>query len=482
MKEAAGLLAFYAALAFAAPAQTFTTLDSFDGADGAQPWGALVQATNGYLYGTTYAGGAGGTACGRPGCGTVFEVSPSGTLTTLHSFDGADGKFPYAALVQASNGDLHGSTSAGGAHGYGTIFAITLSGTLTTLYNFCSETGCPDGSGTRAALIQATNGDLYGTTESGGANDGGTVFKITPRGTLTTLYNFCSLSGCADGSGPLAGLVQAVNGLLYGTTIGGGANGNFGTVFEITPGGALTTLYSFCSLSGCEDGQNPNTTLVQAAAPPHDPPYDGNFFGTTYSGGTDGVGTLFEITPTGALSTLYSFPAQGAPGPYPNALIEGSDWNFYGTTQTGGTLSTGAIFELHPVGFPATLYSFCPSGCSTSGQQPQSGLMQDTNGVFYGTGSYGGAENDGVIFSFSVPGLGPFVATQPTAGAVGTAVRILGTGLTGATSVTFNGTAAVFTVVSSSEITTSVPAGATSGKVEVATPSGTLSSSGFKVP
>ncbi len=482
MKRAAGFVALYAAMAFALPAQTFTTLDRFDGADGAQPWGALVQATNGYLYGTTYAGGAGGADCGRPGCGTVFELSPSGTLTTLHSFDGADGKYPYAALVQATNGDLYGSTSAGGAHGYGTIFAITLSGTLTTLYNFCAEAGCPDGSGTRAALVQATNGDLYGTTEYGGANDGGTVFKITPRGTLTTLYNFCSLSGCADGSGPQAGLVQAINGDLYGTTAYGGANGNYGTVFEITPGGALTTLYSFCSLSGCTNGQYPNTTLVQATAPPNDPPYNGYFFGTTYAGGTDGVGTAFRMTPTGALSTIYSFPAQGAPGPYPNALIEGNNTYFYGTTQTGGAMSTGAIFEMAPLGYPTTLYSFCPSGCSLSGQKPQSGLMQDTSGLLYGTGSYGGAGNDGVVFSFSVPGLGPFVETQPSTGAAGTAVRILGTNLTGTTSVSFNGTAAVFTVVSSSEITTTVPAGATSGKVEVATPSGTLSNSGFKVP
>jgi uncharacterized repeat protein (TIGR03803 family) len=189
------------------------------------------------------------------------------TFTSLYSFDVTDGGLPYAALVQATNGDLYGTTVDGGASGYGTVFKITPGGTLTTLYSFCSQTGCIDGEHPYAGLVQATNGDLYGTTSLGGggtydnaiAYAGGTVFKITPGGTLTTLYNFCSQSNCTDGSYPNAGLVQATNGDLYGTTTGGGIYDNAiayagGTVFKITPGGTLTTLYSFCSQSNCMDG------------------------------------------------------------------------------------------------------------------------------------------------------------------------------------------------------------------------------------
>ena len=134
--------------------------------------------------------------------------------------------------------------------------------TLTTLYTFCSQTGCPDGDGPHAGLVQATNGDLYGTTWGGGVNGQGTVFKITQGGTLTTLYSFCSQTNCTDGDGPIAGLVQAANGDFFGTTSSGGANGG-GTVFKITPSGTLTTLYSFCSQTNCADGGAPDAVLVQ---------------------------------------------------------------------------------------------------------------------------------------------------------------------------------------------------------------------------
>ena len=171
--------------------------------------------------------------------------------------------------------------------------------TLTTLYSFCSQGGCTDGDYPRAGLVQTTNGDLYGTTAAGGANRlGGTVFKITPGGTLTTLYSFCSQTNCTDGSNSFAGLVQAANGDLYGTTGDGGANG-YGAVFKITPSGTLTTLYSFCSQTNCTDGAGPEAGLVQAA--------NGDLYGTTYSGGNNYNGTVFKITPTGTLTTLYRF-------------------------------------------------------------------------------------------------------------------------------------------------------------------------------
>jgi uncharacterized repeat protein (TIGR03803 family) len=433
-------------------------------------YGALVQATNGYLYGTTSIGGAIGE-------GTVFKITPAGTLTTLYSFCAqgglcTDGAGPWAGLVQATNGYLYGTTYYGGAYNYGTVFKITPSGTLTTLYNFCAKTGCTDGKYPRAGLVQATNGDLYGTASEGGANNWGTVFRITPSGTLTTLYSFCSQSGCTDGAGPWAGLVQAANGYLYGTTYGGGFTA--GTVFKITPSGTLTTLYNFCAKTGCTDGGAPYAGLVQAT--------NGDFYGTTASGG---AGTVFKITPSGTLTTLYSFCAQSGctDGENPFAgLVQATNGDLYGMTPFGGDKSFGTVFRITASGTLTTLYSFCSQSGCTDGEYPYGALVLATNGDLYGTASEGGANNWGTVFSLSV-GFGPFVEVLPTSGKVGAAVKILGTDLTGATSVTFNGTAATFTVRSRYLITTTVPTGATTGTVQVVTPSGTLSSNvPFRMP
>ena len=459
-----------------AQAQTFSTLHSFDGTDGADPIGGLVQATNGNLYGTTDLGGA-GSAC-EYGCGTVFKITPSGTLTTLHSFNVTDGENPWAGLVQATNGNLYGTTLLGGANSpyyYGTVFKITPSGTLTTLYSFCSQSGCTDGDQPYGTLVLAINGDLYGTTHFGGANNYGTVFKITPSGTLTTLHSF----GGTDGAYPIGGLLQAINGDLYGTTAEGGANNNCapyngcGTIFKITPSGTLTTLYSFCPQSGCVDGDQPEGGMVQAT--------NGTFYGTTALGGANttcfggmGCGTVFKITPSGTLTTLYSFCSQSGctDGETPWAgLVQATDGNLYGATPYGGANGYGTVFRITPSGALTTLHNFD----FTDGSDTYAGPVQDTNGSLYGTTSGGGANGDGTVFSLSV-GLGPFVETQPTSGKVGTAVKILGTNLTGATSVTFNGTGAAFKVVSKSLITTTVPTGATTGTVEVTTPRGTLKS------
>jgi uncharacterized repeat protein (TIGR03803 family) len=326
--------------------------------DGASPRG-LVQATNGELYGITSSGGANNTCAGvgivgLPGCGTVFKITPSGTLTTLHSFDGTDGFDPNAGLVQAANGDLYGTTAYGandacnlGFRGCGTIFKITPSGTLTTLHSFDGT----DGSTPEAGLVQGANGDLYGTTWLGGPSNiiGGTIFKITPSGALTTLYSFCSQGDpCTDGYEP-NGLVQATNGDFYGTTFGGGAAGGAcvgcGTIFKITPDGTLTTLHSFDGT----DGANPNAPLVQAT--------NGELYGTTSSGGPDNIngGTVFKITPGGTLTTIYSFCSRSGctDGEYPVArLVQDTSGDLYGTTALGGDTSTcgsascGTIFGL----------------------------------------------------------------------------------------------------------------------------------------
>jgi uncharacterized repeat protein (TIGR03803 family) len=457
-KRAHGIFLLCLTTAIASPAQTVTTLHSFNGVDGAVPLAGVVQATNGNLYGTTEAGGASDD-------GTIFKITASGALTTLHSFDGTDGNSPYAGLVQATNGNLYGTTVMGGADGDGTVFKITASGALTTLHSFDST----DGKYLYRGLVQATNGNLYGTTFLGGAWSDGTVFRITPSGTLTTLHSFKG----ADGDVPLAVLTQHTNGNLYGTTEAGGASGD-GTVFKITPSGKLTTLYSFCSRSNCTDGALPYAGLVQGA--------NGNLYGTTYGGGTSGDGTVFEITPSGTLTTLYSFCSQSncTDGSGPEAaLVRATNGNLYGTTPLGGSncmnMGCGTVFKITPSGKLTTLYSFCSQSNCTDGAYPYAGLVQDTNGNLYGTTQAGGASGDGTVFRLSV-GLAPFVETQPTSGKVGAAVKILGTSLTGATSVTFSGTAAVFRVVSGSLITTTVPAGATTGEVKVKTPRGSLKS------
>jgi uncharacterized repeat protein (TIGR03803 family) len=462
------------ATAIGLSAQTFKTLHRFDGTDGGNPFGALVQATGGNLYGTTDNGANGG--------GTVFKISPGGALTTLYSFCSqsgcTDGQYP-SPLVQATGGNFYGTTVSGGANttgcngpSCGTVFKITPGGALTTLYSFCSQSGCPDGANPQAGLVQATNGDFYGTTSSGGANGGGTVFKITPSGTLTTLYSFCSQSGCPDGAHPW-GLVQATNGSLYGTTLLGGANSQ-GTVFRITPSGTLKTLQNFKG----PNGANPYAGLVQAN--------DGNFYGTTGGGGANNDGTVFKITPSGALTTLYSFCSQSGckDGANPYAgLVQATNGNLYGTTLYGGAKTTGCggfgcgtVFKITPGGALTTLYSFCSQTRRTDGANPYGALVEDTDGNFYGATEFGGRGSGyGTVFSLSV-GLGPFVETQPASARVGGFVQILGTNLTGATSVSFSGTPAVFRVVLNSWIKTTVPEGATTGTVQVVTPGGTLSS------
>ncbi len=390
------IVVFCAATAISLPAQTLTTLHNFAGYpnDGASPYARLVQATDGSFYGTTYAGGASGNCQG--GCGTVFRITPGGTLTTLHSFDWYDGASPSAALVQGTDGNFYGTTYGGGVnHYYGTVFKITPSGTFTSLYSFCTQANCADGAMPYAGLVRATDGNFYGTTLEGGSNNGcslgsgscGTLFKITPGGTLTTLYSFCAQPGCADGGNPYAGLVQASDGNFYGTTFGRGANG-YGTVFKSTPSGALTSLYSFCAQANCADGQYPYAGLVQGT--------DGNFYGTTPEGGGGAYhlgGTVFKVTPSGTLTTLYNFcslPGCADGDSAHAALVQATDGNFYGTTGGGGAYcipnsGCGTVFKITPSGSLTTLHSFDGS----DGKGTSAGLVQATDGNLYGTTAYG---------------------------------------------------------------------------------------------
>ncbi|MGB8014184.1 MAG: choice-of-anchor tandem repeat GloVer-containing protein [Terriglobales bacterium] len=431
--------------AIGSSAQTVTTLASFTGLDGDEPHSSLVQGTDGNFYGTTNYGGP--NAMG----GTAFDISPGGALTTLYAFCGqymcSDGEHSIGGVIQASDGNFYGTTQGGGVNDNGTVFQLTPDGTFTTLYFF----GGKDGSAPTAPLIQAANGNLYGTTTGGGRYGAGTIFKMTLAGKLTRLHSFNG----ADGANPVGMLVQATDGNFYGTTSGGA-----GTVFEITPAGTLTTLHTF---SGA-DGYSPVAGLVQA--------FNGNFYGTTSSGGANGDGTVFEITPTGTLTVLHNFAGYWTDGANPGAgLVEATDRNFYGTTTNGGGTGGGTVFKITPGGSLSTLYSFD----WWSGDLPYSGLLQATDGAFYGTTGQGGTDCCGTVYRLSM-GLDPFAKTEPASGKVGAPVVILGTNLAGTTAVTFHGAPAVFTVVSSSEITTEVPAGASTGKVRVTTLSGTIES------
>lgn len=450
-------------LAVCAQAQTLTTLANFNGKNGQRPmYGPLVQATNGSFFGVAWGG--------EHGRGEVYELNMAGRLGVIYSFcalaDCSDGGDPEAAPVVGDDGNLYGTTNSGGnpANNSGTIFKMTIGGKLTTLYTFCPGAFCTDGQ-FPVGLTQARSGNFYGAATNGGANGDGTIFEITKSGAFRVLHDFCSQQDCADGSWPEAAPIQASDGNFYGTTFEGGAYG-FGVVYELTLEGRYSALYSFCSTQSCPDGAYPGGQLVEDAS--------GNFFGTTSWGGSYGLGTVFEITASKDLRTIVSFDSTD--GAYPgSALAPANDGNFYGVADGGGAFGGGTIFEISSEGEISTLYNFCaPSGCTkASPNAPVQPLFQGTDGNLYGTTVVGGSGTDGTVFSFST-GLGPLVETIPMAAQVGAHVIILGNNLTGSTAVAFNGTAAAFTVVSATEITTTVPSGATTGTVSVAMPSGTL--------
>lgn len=459
-------------------AQTLTTLADF-GSDGTGPFG-IIQASNGNFYGVTNFGGS-GPYCGTlSACGTIFEITPAGKVITLYNFCSqkscTDGATPNG-LVQASNGNFYGTTINRGGHYQGTIFELTPSGKFTTLYSFCAQTNCPDGSNPAGPLVQGVDGNLYGLTTNGGFNrfcryGCGTMFKIALSGKFTSVFDFCAKTNCVnEGRNPQQGLTLAPSGDFYGTTSGGGKPQE-GTVFRITPSGTLTQLHAFYSLPNGADGWNSQAPLTLGG--------DGSFYGTASRGGTFKNGTLFKVTSTGQYSVLYNFCAQTncADGALPSGPIAwGSDGNLYGTASGGGsTQYAGTAFQITPSGQYMLLYTFCTQVGCTDGVGPL-GLIQGTNGNFYGTTGGGGGQACacGTVYSLSM-GLEPFVEAEPGFAPVGKRVAILGNGLSGTTSVTFNGTAATFKVGSGTYLLATVPAGATTGPIEVTTPNGTLSS------
>jgi uncharacterized repeat protein (TIGR03803 family) len=421
-----------------APDGVLTVLHSFDGTDGYNLAAGLVLGTDGNLYGTAEDGGnvLSGSCDSEGGelpgvCGTVFKITPTGEFTVLHNFKGTDGSYPESKLVQGFDGNFYGTTVGGGKYGMGTVFKINSAGDLTTIYSFCGTSSCPQGTApSPGPLVQGTDGNFYGTTMTGGAGNNcltpvgsteacGTVFKITPGGTLTTLYTFCLKLGCPDGALPFTGLIIGPDGAFYGSTPLGGEHGS-GTVFRITSAGVQTTVYDFCQQTDCTDGEVPSALMLGS---------DGNFYGTTADGGGNidiDSGTLFQLTPKGALTTLLAFD--------------------YITNGEGGL-----------------------------------GLTQSTNGILFGLALEPVQFGGGSVFSYD-EGLAPYVETLPLGGNPGTSVLILGAAVEDVTSVKFDGASSPFTVVSDQEIKTTVPKGATTGLVSLPVLDGLLGTLKTTVP
>ena len=362
-------------------AQTEKVLYSFtNGADGANPTAGLVLDASGNLYGTTVYGGS--TTC-TSGCGTVFRLSPRGTDIVLYSFLGGPvGAAPYGGLIRDAKGNLYGTTYAGGFF-VGIVYEIE--GRKESILHTFLGSMRNDGSVPFASLIMDAEGNLYGTSFSGGtkctASGGcGTVFRVTPSGSESLLYSF---AGGTDGSFPFCSLAWGVNHSLYGTTVYGGAN-DLGTVFKVEPGGVETVVHSFGSGT---DGSSPDAGLIADTA--------GNFYGTTPLGGDFGFGTVFKIDRTGAERVVYSFTG-GVDGANPDApLILDAKGNLYGTTYAGGMTGNGTVFEIDTEGAETVLYSFAGGA---DGANPGSAVVFDAKGNLYGTTINGGSAGYGTVF------------------------------------------------------------------------------------
>ncbi|HTT84676.1 MAG TPA: choice-of-anchor tandem repeat GloVer-containing protein [Rhizomicrobium sp.] len=349
-----------------------TVLYSFQGGnDGSSPSAGLIMDKSGNLYGTTYWGGGSGCDDGL-GCGTVFEFPSSGSETVLHAFAGqpSDGAWPWGGVIADKAGNLYGTTSQGGANNAGTVFKVSPGGTETTLYTF---TGGSDGGDPLASLIADKAGNHYGTTSMGGAENSGTVFEVAADGTETVLYSF---TGGNDGAAPMGGLITDKAGNIYGTTSLGGAN-NRGTVFEIAAGGTERVLYSF---TGKSDGGYPMAGVIADAA--------GNLYGTTETGGKGYEGTVFKLATDGTETVLHAFSRKKTDGEYPwGGLVMDKAGNLYGTTRGGGQYGSGTVFKVAADGTETISHSFAGG---SDGADPAAGLIRDKAGNLYGTTQMGG--------------------------------------------------------------------------------------------
>lgn len=362
-----------------AHAQTETVLYSFGISpnDGAAPYAQLIMDKNGNLYGTTSGGGAYAS-------GTVFRLSSAGHETLLYTFrDQPDGQYPYASLMLDA-GNLYGTTNAGGAYNFGAVYRIASDKKESVLYSFGAQAG--DGQNSYSNLVRDQSGNFYGTNVFGGPTGNGAVFKLTPTGTETVLYGF---GNQPDGNQPWSGLIIDKEANLYGVTSAGGSYGG-GNAYKVTSTGTETEIYGFGLAEG--DGYAPFCNLID---------YKGNLYGTTADGGAYGGGMVFKLTPAGKETILYSFGSHIPDGAHPYAGLVADDMgNLYGTTTAGGTNNLGTVFELTPSGEETVLYSFAGT---PDGSYPYAGLILDKAGNLYGTTTAGGAAGAGTVYKLSLP-------------------------------------------------------------------------------
>jgi uncharacterized repeat protein (TIGR01451 family) len=353
-----------------------TVLYSFiGGLDGHQPNAGVIQDSAGNLYGTTYYGDP-------ADAGVVYKVDATGKETVLYSFTGgADGLYPNSGLIQDSAGNLYGTTESGGAGGGGTVYKLDASGHQTVLHGFTGVS--PDGFLPFAGVIQDSTGNLYGTTYAGGTGFGGMVYKLDATGNETVLYSF---SGAADGAVPYAGVIRDSAGNLYGTTFNGGLYGA-GVVYKLDSTGHQTVLHTFANGA---DGGHPYAGVIQDLA--------GNLYGTTTSGGPANVGVVYKVDATGHETVLYGFMG-GDDGGSPQAgVIQDPEGNLYGTTTSGGPANVGVVYKVDATGHETVLYGF--TGTS-DGKNPWAGVIRDSAGNLYGTTSGGGQNSVGVVFKLT---------------------------------------------------------------------------------
>lgn len=348
--------------------------------------GNLLMGSDGNIYAVSLAGGKGG--------GAIVRVTPDGTMTVLHAMNGSDGYDAYAGLMQATDGNFYGTTYHGGEKGGGVVFRLTPDGTYTVLRHLGQNK--QDAYFPYTGVVQGADGHLYGTTLRGGTSDKGTVFQITlPDAAFRIVHSF---SG-ADGENPEGTLIVGSDGDLYGTTLQGGTESR-GTIYRVNAAsGALTTLYSFPALGAFNDdgqatnatGANPRAGLLLAA--------DGNFYGTAYQGGPEGWGTLFRMTPAGAVTLVHSFTGPLTGGAYPQASVsQDASGNLYGTTELGGSLHRGTAWRVSPTGQFSLLHGF--TGGTFDGSNPYAGLLVAGNNIYGASlqGSMVGSINAGSIF------------------------------------------------------------------------------------
>ena len=455
------LLALFAGIALTAQAQTVTTIFDFSNVPGTSlPVGPLAQGRDGQYYGITY-------------YGTVFKVTASGTYNQVATMTSMQGQV-CNGLILATDGNFYGTCEQGGDKSTGTFFQVTPTGTVTVLHNFDGTfSGTVDGCYPLGVPVQASDGNFYGTTLECGVNDAGIIYKITPAGVFTAVHAFAY--GSDDGNQPQGALIQGSDGNLWGTLSFGGAN-NGGAVFKSSLTGSESLVFSFGSCPSTTTGCNPLAGLMQGS--------DGNYYGTAEVGGANNQGVAFKLTPRGTYTVLHSFDVTTDNGASPvEPVTQGTDGILYGvaTDCLGGGCSPADLFQVTTKGVFTDVYNF-PFLGGNNNSDPRSPVLLSTTGTFYGTTFQGGSAAAGTVYSFA-NGQSAFIALQQLSGKEGNSVNILGQGFSSSSVVKFGGVAATKKQVTGSTfLQAQVPAGALTGKITVTTGSTTLSSiATFKV-